>query len=295
MGLAKSIIYSFWVFAALFLGGSYLSGLVMASFYPEGAANDTISIFLSMGMVYIFGLSLLLSPTIFMLKKQKALRHISLGVVFALATTVLLRALGFAPAEVILGYILPIPMIAIGVAAMVLALYFIVNDRLAVRPLANLMGLSRKIYASDVGRVFLGWAGYMLLFIPIQLLVSHFVPGFNPEQVQDVGFSKDGDGYEILIIGIMLCLVAPVVEELVFRGYLYGHLRHYMPWWGVAIITSGLFGLAHGQWNVALDAGLMGFVACFLREKTGAIWAGIGLHMLKNFIAFTVLFIFKLG
>ena len=75
-----------------------------------------------------------------------------------------------------------------------------------------------------------------------------------------------------------------------FRGMLYGGLRRSkMPWWGAAVIVSALFGLAHMQWNVAIDVFVLSMVACYLRELTGGIWAGFMLHMLKNGLAFFVL------
>jgi membrane protease YdiL (CAAX protease family) len=54
--------------------------------------------------------------------------------------------------------------------------------------------------------------------------------------------------------------------------------------------VSALFGLAHMQWNVAIDVFVLSMVACYLRELTGSIWAGIILHCLKNLIAFIALF-----
>jgi hypothetical protein len=61
--------------------------------------------------------------------------------------------------------------------------------------------------------------------------------------------------------------------------------------WAAIIITSLLFGAVHGQWNVAIDVFVLSLVLCSLREVTGNIWAGVLLHMLKNGLAFYLLFI----
>jgi membrane protease YdiL (CAAX protease family) len=49
-------------------------------------------------------------------------------------------------------------------------------------------------------------------------------------------------------------------------------------------------GLLEGV-NVALDVFILSIVMCGLREMTGSIWAGVVLHMMKNGLAFYLLFI----
>ena len=90
---------------------------------------------------------------------------------------------------------------------------------------------------------------------------------------------------------ITLVVIAPVAEEVLFRGYLYGKLKKYVPVWAAILITSALFGLIHGTWNVAVDTFALSIILCLLRESTGGIWASILLHMIKNGIAFYFLFI----
>jgi membrane protease YdiL (CAAX protease family) len=59
-----------------------------------------------------------------------------------------------------------------------------------------------------------------------------------------------------------------------------------------------LFGVAHLQfgsgapllWVAALDTFTLSIVLCYLREKTGSVWAGVFLHAIKNAIAFVALF-----
>jgi membrane protease YdiL (CAAX protease family) len=88
-----------------------------------------------------------------------------------------------------------------------------------------------------------------------------------------------------------LVVIAPFAEEILFRGYLYGKLRKSIPTWLAMVVTSALFGAIHAQWNVGVDVFVLSMVACSLREVTGGIWAGILLHMLKNGLAFYILFI----
>jgi len=137
-------------------------------------------------------------------------------------------------------------------------------------------------------------AGFIVYFIGSSLLVyiaTQLFSGFDVAEAQDVGFTRLTQYYEYVLAFVTLIVVAPVAEEVLFRGFLYGKLRGRMPIWVAMLITSALFGLIHGQWNVGLDVFALSIVLCSLREITGGIWSGILLHMIKNSIAFFILFI----
>lgn len=158
----------------------------------------------------------------------------------------------------------------------------------------NEMGLSRLLSWGDIG---FAPAGFIVYFIGSSLLVyigSKVIPGFDISQAQDTGFSHAAQYYEYVLAFLTLIVVAPVAEELLFRGFLYGKLRSRMPVWVAMLLTSALFGLIHGQWNVGIDVFALSLVLCSLREITGSIWAGILLHMLKNSLAFFIIFIHPL-
>lgn len=127
--------------------------------------------------------------------------------------------------------------------------------------------------------------------------VSQLLPSVNWHQSQQVGFSSLHAQYEYLLAFVTLVVIAPVAEESLFRGYLLGKLLKKVPTWAAVLVTSLLFaGLHLGtsaplQWNVAFDVFALSLVLCSLRITTGNIWAGILLHMIKNGIAFYVLFV----
>ena len=90
---------------------------------------------------------------------------------------------------------------------------------------------------------------------------------------------------------MILAIIAPIAEELIFRGWLYGKLRIKIPKWVAILITSFLFGLIHLQWNVGVTVFCMSVVMCILREITGTIYAGMLVHMLSNGIAFFLVYV----
>jgi membrane protease YdiL (CAAX protease family) len=153
-------------------------------------------------------------------------------------------------------------------------------------------GLQRLPSWLDLGLAPAGFVVYMISSVLLVAAATALVPSINLEQVQETGFENIGHRYEYLIAFVTLVVVAPLAEEILFRGYLYGKLRKLaVPVWIVILVVSLLFAAVHGQWNVALDVFALSIVLCVLREMTGSIWAGILLHMIKNSVAFYFLFI----
>lgn len=155
----------------------------------------------------------------------------------------------------------------------------------------NDIGLKRLMSWTDILLAPAGMIVYLILSSLLILLATKIFPWFDVNQAQQTGFSQLSYRYEYIVAFMTLVVIAPVAEEVIFRGYLFGKLRKFVPFWVAAIVTSVLFGLAHGAWNIAIDVFALSMVSCVLRESTGNIWTSILIHMLKNGLAFYILFI----
>lgn len=143
----------------------------------------------------------------------------------------------------------------------------------------------------DIGLALVGFLVYMVLSSGLISIVSAIFPGFNVNEEQNVGFANLNYNYEFILAFFTLIILAPIAEEILFRGYLFGALiKTYRPWIS-ALIVSLIFGFVHGSWNVGIDTFALSVVLCSLRLNTGTIWSGILVHMTKNSIAFYLLFI----
>lgn len=152
------------------------------------------------------------------------------------------------------------------------------------------LGLLGEPTWTDIGLAPIGYIASLILAWIFTALFSIF-PWFDAVQAQDVGFSSLTSGGDRLIAFITLVIVAPIVEEIIFRGWLYGKLRAKMSMIPAMIIVSILFGIVHGQWNVGITVFAISLVLCFFRETTGTIYSGMLVHMLKNGIAFFLLYV----
>ncbi|MDP1978461.1 CPBP family intramembrane glutamic endopeptidase [Undibacterium sp.] len=137
----------------------------------------------------------------------------------------------------------------------------------------------------------------LLLIVPVLLLV----PGLEmvlgvlggwleawqpvPDGQQRIFDDMMANGVHSIITA---CLVAPVLEEMLFRGLiLRSFLQQYSRW--VAILGSAcLFGLAHMNIYQFLCATIVGVLCAWLYQKTRSLWPGIILHSASNGAAICV-------
>ena len=152
------------------------------------------------------------------------------------------------------------------------------------------LGLSRLPTWGDIGLSPLAFLAYALLVSVVMAAVTQ-IPGFPADQAQDVGFKAFGSRFDNLLAFVTLVVVGPIAEEALFRGYLYGKLKGHAPAIVAALITSLLFGIVHMQLNVGVDVFVLSLILCGLRSLTGSIWAGVLVHMIKNAIAYYLLFV----
>ena len=168
--------------------------------------------------------------------------------------------------------------------------------------IADEVGIKDLPSWTDIG---LAPASYIIYVLVSGALVSFFstFPWFNINEAQDLGLNFFMSGPEKLISFFALVVVAPIAEEILFRGVLYGKLREiflgkmpeYLSVLFSILLVSLLFGFIHMQWNVGVDVFALSLVLCSLREITGTINAGILLHMMKNGIAFYLVYVLGIG
>lgn len=158
------------------------------------------------------------------------------------------------------------------------------------RPTREKLGLSGLLTWTDLGLGPVGYVASILLAAGLTSLFS-LLPWFDASQAQDVGYSIYLQGLERGIAFVMLAIVAPIMEELIFRGWFYGKLRVRVPKLVAILVTSLLFGVVHLQWNVGITVFAMSVVTCTLREVTGTIYAGTLVHIINNAVAFYLVFV----
>ncbi len=83
-------------------------------------------------------------------------------------------------------------------------------------------------------------------------------------------------------------LLIPIMEEVLFRGYIFSRLEKAMPSIVAALISSVVFGICHGGLVWAIWAFLLGMFICVVRIKSRSIVPGIIIHIIMNTYAMVV-------
>ncbi len=94
---------------------------------------------------------------------------------------------------------------------------------------------------------------------------------------------------EKLAMAAVATLVAPVCEELVFRGFLWSAIRRFAPAWLTLLATSLLFAIFHLEPVQGLPALLLGLTAGWLRWHGRSIWPAVVVHGANNAIVSVLL------
>jgi membrane protease YdiL (CAAX protease family) len=157
----------------------------------------------------------------------------------------------------------------------------------AVRGLhpAELFGLRRLSWAKAVGVS-------LLLMIPVWILVATAANGmsgwleqFWPNQMaQDTveAFQASEDPLAKTLVAFAAVLVAPLVEETVFRGLIYGVAKRYTDGYFAALCSALLFGVVHYHVGSFVPLAMLGLAFCAAYEMSGSLLVPMFMHSLFN-------------
>jgi len=130
--------------------------------------------------------------------------------------------------------------------------------------------------------------GVLITFDTIDRIIQKFIP--PPNYIIDLGEIMRPDstlGYIFLFLAVVI--VAPIGEEIVFRGFLQKFLENY--WKDITravLITSLFFAMIHFNPFWTIQIYLLGVILGFLAWKTKSVIPSILLHIVNNGSAFVL-------
>lgn len=80
-------------------------------------------------------------------------------------------------------------------------------------------------------------------------------------------------------------LVAPISEEILFRGFVFGGFEAKYGWKKAAFFSALIFALLHFQPTAFLPLLVIGFLLCFLYYRTNSLWPAVLVHASMNLFA----------
>ena len=151
----------------------------------------------------------------------------------------------------------------------------------------DLRGALRRLGVRGFRPSAIGWmlAAYAAYITAVALYAAFVVQPDQEDIARDLGL--DSETVAAIFSVLLIAILAPVSEELFFRGMLFGGLRLRMRPLPAALISGAVFGGLHATTGISAVPPLifLGVALALLYEKTGSLWPPIILHLVNNCLA----------
>ena len=154
---------------------------------------------------------------------------------------------------------------------------------IAGRPTGADFGLVKTSIGRAIGLLLAVWVGF---YVVSAIWVAALSLDERQTLPDELGVS--GSTLNLVLVVVLITVIAPLGEELFFRGYFFGSLRNWKGFLPAAIITGAVFGAIHigsSPLGFTVPLAFFGFGLCLLYEKTGSLYPCIALHAMNNAIA----------
>jgi membrane protease YdiL (CAAX protease family) len=94
------------------------------------------------------------------------------------------------------------------------------------------------------------------------------------------------------MLAISAAVVAPLVEEIVFRGFIYGVLKRFTDGIFAAICSSLLFAIVHMHVGTMFPLAILALFFCAAYEITGCLFVPMIMHGIFNATSLTLMILF---
>lgn len=124
--------------------------------------------------------------------------------------------------------------------------------------------------------------------------IMSFVRVALPDVFQDYERVTDtlslSNGSPVITI-LLVVVIGPVAEEVLFRGVIYGKLRDCFTVTQAAVISAAIFGIYHKNIVQGVYAALFGIILAYIFEKTQTLWGSVFMHMVFNLSSYLILWL----
>ena len=133
--------------------------------------------------------------------------------------------------------------------------------------------------------------GFLMLVVSAAIQLVMKALGYPQTQLAELEFVRAMPPASFLAVTLAGAVLAPISEELYFRGAVFrGYLRTSPPW--VAYLATGvLFALLHLNWRAFLPLFVLSLMLCWTYRRTGSIVPSMVGHMVNNTTAFCILYL----
>jgi membrane protease YdiL (CAAX protease family) len=148
-------------------------------------------------------------------------------------------------------------------------------------------GLARLSAARLIAWSLLVCGAVIFVELPLGALIDRGMDALHvphPEQESVDLFRHLIHPSDVALFLIQAAIVAPMMEELFFRGFLFTFLKNYTSTGLALVLSAGVFAFAHVNLGSVLQLWLLGIVLGLAYEHTGSLLLPIGIHACWNFL-----------
>ena len=178
----------------------------------------------------------------------------------------------------IIGFLSPVIFYLYGnISVVLLLLYYAFN-------LENKFVLNKK----DIKRTL----KYFVAFLPVIFIMSFLckIMLFEYEEQKLVVEIKKNFNNNLFFNFFLIIIVAPIIEEIVFRGLFYKTLKNFIPFVQASIISSLIFAIIHENILSLTILFLLSLHLTWIYERTNSILYPILTHSIFNFLNFSLIY-----
>ena len=179
----------------------------------------------------------------------------------------------------IIGFLSPVIFYLYGnISVVLLLLYYALN-------LKNKFVLNKK----DIKRTL----KYFVAFLPVIFIMSFLckLMLFEYEEQKMVVEIKKNFYNNLFFNFFLIIIVAPIIEEIVFRGLFYKTLKNFIPFVQASIISSLIFAIIHENILSLTILFLLSLYLTWIYERTNSILYSILTHSIFNFLNLLLIYI----
>jgi membrane protease YdiL (CAAX protease family) len=129
----------------------------------------------------------------------------------------------------------------------------------------------------------------LILIVGIAKVLNYNPP---PEPIYELVFEEKRPILLVMISGLAT-LLGPAIEEVFFRGFLYGALKKNIGILWAILVSSLFFSLLHTNLIGFMPILSLGIFLAYLREKTGSLVPPITVHIIHNTALISFMFLLR--
>lgn len=137
---------------------------------------------------------------------------------------------------------------------------------------------------------------YLVVFaLNVVYSIFLYVKGYTPTESKSYTVLLSQHDLTFVLLNLLLAgVIAPILEETVFRGIIYNSLRSKLGVWTAAILSAALFSGLHMDFWGFVPRFFLGMALAYLYEKNQSLFPSMALHSLNNTLALLINLVVKM-